>query len=194
MLPEMLGRDAAGIDLQFDAPHAKDWADVSLVIVSNNPYQLRRSEGRARDHAWTAGTWVSSRPAFGARRPSRSWRPSARSASTGVSAVCASGRASSSRFTRVGRSPWASTARRWSWRRRCSSYRYQARCASASRDTRPAFHRRRPRSTHPTQPSDAGSDRGREAGPVAVAEVTDVRSMARASKTSRNDNSTHPCS
>jgi diacylglycerol kinase family enzyme len=45
MLPEMLGRGSADIDLQFDAPHAKDWADASLVIVSNNPYQLRRLRG-----------------------------------------------------------------------------------------------------------------------------------------------------
>ena len=44
MLPEVLGRDAAG-DLLFDAPHAKDWANASLVIVSNNPYQLRRFRG-----------------------------------------------------------------------------------------------------------------------------------------------------
>ena len=45
MLPEMLGRGATDIDLQFDAPHAKDWANASLVIVSNNPYQLRRFRG-----------------------------------------------------------------------------------------------------------------------------------------------------
>ncbi len=45
MLPEMVGRDAADSDLRFDAPHAKDWADASLVIVSNNPYQLRRFRG-----------------------------------------------------------------------------------------------------------------------------------------------------
>jgi diacylglycerol kinase family enzyme len=45
MLPEMLGRDAAASDLLFDAPHASDWANASLVIVSNNPYQLRRFRG-----------------------------------------------------------------------------------------------------------------------------------------------------
>ena len=45
MLPEMLGPDAAEIDLRFDAPSAKDWANASLVIVSNNPYQLRRLRG-----------------------------------------------------------------------------------------------------------------------------------------------------
>jgi diacylglycerol kinase family enzyme len=45
MLPEMLGRDAAPSDLLFDAPHTKDWGNASLVIVSNNPYQLRRFRG-----------------------------------------------------------------------------------------------------------------------------------------------------
>jgi diacylglycerol kinase family enzyme len=45
MLPEMLGREAAASDLLFDAPHARDWANASLVIVSNNPYQLRRFRG-----------------------------------------------------------------------------------------------------------------------------------------------------
>jgi hypothetical protein len=45
MLPEMLGRDAEDIDLQFDTPHVKDWPNASLVIVSNNPYQLRRLRG-----------------------------------------------------------------------------------------------------------------------------------------------------
>ena len=45
MLPELLGRDAIDIELQFDAPHAKDWPNASLVIVSNNPYQLRRLRG-----------------------------------------------------------------------------------------------------------------------------------------------------
>ena len=45
MLPDLLGRDAPDIGLQFDAPHAKDWPNASLVIVSNNPYQLRRLRG-----------------------------------------------------------------------------------------------------------------------------------------------------
>jgi diacylglycerol kinase family enzyme len=45
MLPEILGREAAPSDLLFDAPHARDWENASLVIVSNNPYQLRRFRG-----------------------------------------------------------------------------------------------------------------------------------------------------
>jgi len=45
MLPEILGREAVCCDLEFDVPHAKDWGGASLVIVSNNPYQLRRFRG-----------------------------------------------------------------------------------------------------------------------------------------------------
>ena len=45
MLPEMLGRDAAPIDLQFAGPDKSVWSDATLVLVSNNPYQLRRFGG-----------------------------------------------------------------------------------------------------------------------------------------------------
>jgi diacylglycerol kinase family enzyme len=45
MLPEMLGRDSVVSDLNFDAPHPKDWCDAALVIVSNNAYQARRLRG-----------------------------------------------------------------------------------------------------------------------------------------------------
>jgi diacylglycerol kinase family enzyme len=45
MLPEIIGRNAVCCDLEFDVPHAKDWSDASLVMVSNNPYQLRRFRG-----------------------------------------------------------------------------------------------------------------------------------------------------
>ena len=45
MLPELMGNKAVCCDLEFDAPHATDWHDASLVIVSNNPYQLRRFRG-----------------------------------------------------------------------------------------------------------------------------------------------------
>jgi diacylglycerol kinase family enzyme len=45
MLPEMMEREAHCCDLEFDVPDAKDWAGASLVIVSNNPYQLRRFRG-----------------------------------------------------------------------------------------------------------------------------------------------------
>jgi diacylglycerol kinase family enzyme len=45
MLPEIVGKNAVCCDLVFDVPHATDWGDASLVIVSNNPYQLRRFRG-----------------------------------------------------------------------------------------------------------------------------------------------------
>jgi diacylglycerol kinase family enzyme len=45
MLPEMLGKDADKGGLQFQTPQAKDWSNATLVIVSNNPYQLRRLRG-----------------------------------------------------------------------------------------------------------------------------------------------------
>jgi diacylglycerol kinase family enzyme len=45
MLPDMLGRKATPIDLQFETPGAKQWCSAALVIVSNNPYQLRRFGG-----------------------------------------------------------------------------------------------------------------------------------------------------
>ena len=46
MLPEVMGKEGTCCDLEFDVPHAKeDWGDASLVIVSNNPYQLRRFRG-----------------------------------------------------------------------------------------------------------------------------------------------------
>ncbi len=45
MLPEMLGRGAVPIDLQFETPGAKTWCHAALVVVSNNPYQLTRFGG-----------------------------------------------------------------------------------------------------------------------------------------------------
>lgn len=45
MLPEMLGRGAVVSEVQFDGPHPQPWSDAALVIVSNNPYQMRRFRG-----------------------------------------------------------------------------------------------------------------------------------------------------
>jgi len=45
MLPEMLGRGAVPIDLQFETPGAQTWCSAALVVVSNNPYQLTRLGG-----------------------------------------------------------------------------------------------------------------------------------------------------
>jgi hypothetical protein len=45
-LPRMLGPDKAeSIDLQFHGPDGSDWTDAALVVVSNNPYQLKRLGG-----------------------------------------------------------------------------------------------------------------------------------------------------
>jgi diacylglycerol kinase family enzyme len=40
MLPDMLGRGAPAIDLQFEGPDQKGWCNATLVLVSNNPYHL----------------------------------------------------------------------------------------------------------------------------------------------------------
>jgi diacylglycerol kinase family enzyme len=45
LLPELLGPDRKSIDLQFEGPDGKDWRDAALVMVSNNPYQVRRLGG-----------------------------------------------------------------------------------------------------------------------------------------------------
>ncbi len=45
MLPELMGKERSCCELEFDVPYATDWGDASLVIVSNNPYQLRRFRG-----------------------------------------------------------------------------------------------------------------------------------------------------
>jgi diacylglycerol kinase family enzyme len=45
MLPQMLERDPGVCVMRFEAPHSKDWCDAALVIVSNNPYQMRRFRG-----------------------------------------------------------------------------------------------------------------------------------------------------
>ena len=45
MLPDMVGQETAGGVLRFDTPQSKDWCDAALVIVSNNPYQMRRFRG-----------------------------------------------------------------------------------------------------------------------------------------------------
>ena len=45
MLPEILGQDLPPGRLEFAAPRARDWSDAALVIVSNNPYQLKRLGG-----------------------------------------------------------------------------------------------------------------------------------------------------
>jgi diacylglycerol kinase family enzyme len=45
MLPDLLGRDAAPIDLEFTAPDGSICRDAPLILVSNNPYQLTHLAG-----------------------------------------------------------------------------------------------------------------------------------------------------
>jgi diacylglycerol kinase family enzyme len=47
MLPEMLGPSATPLDLQFQGPDVSEWTDAALVLVSNNPYELRPLAGAA---------------------------------------------------------------------------------------------------------------------------------------------------
>jgi diacylglycerol kinase family enzyme len=44
-LPELLGPNAAPIDLEFDGPDAATYADAPLILVSNNAYQLTQPFG-----------------------------------------------------------------------------------------------------------------------------------------------------
>ena len=60
-LPETLGRGSEVFELHFDAPHGRDWSDAGLVMVSNNPYQMRRFRGtgtRARLDTGQLGIFV----------------------------------------------------------------------------------------------------------------------------------------
>ena len=45
MLPDLLGPDAAPIDLEFTAPDGSRYDDAPLVLVSNNPYRLTSLAG-----------------------------------------------------------------------------------------------------------------------------------------------------
>jgi diacylglycerol kinase family enzyme len=45
MLPDLLGPDAAPIDLEFTAPDGSRCDDAPLVLVSNNPYQVTSLAG-----------------------------------------------------------------------------------------------------------------------------------------------------
>src|SRR5208282_976025 len=45
MLPDLLGPDAEPIDLEFATPDGTNCDDAPLVLVSNNPYELRHLSG-----------------------------------------------------------------------------------------------------------------------------------------------------
>ncbi len=45
LLPDLLGPDAAPLDLQFTAPDGSTCDDAPLILISNNPYQLTQLAG-----------------------------------------------------------------------------------------------------------------------------------------------------
>ena len=46
MLPELIGPDAEPLDLRFTGPEGEEVETAALIQVSNDPYELRRSQGR----------------------------------------------------------------------------------------------------------------------------------------------------
>ena len=55
-LPTMLGPNKAEpMDLQFQGPDGKDWTDAAMVVVSNNPYQVRRLGGHGSRYRLDGG-------------------------------------------------------------------------------------------------------------------------------------------
>ena len=56
MLPEMLGPDAAPIDLEFTDTDGSPCSDAPLVLVSNNPYELVRLAGAGMRPRLDTGT------------------------------------------------------------------------------------------------------------------------------------------
>jgi diacylglycerol kinase family enzyme len=45
MLPQIVGNGDASIELHFEGPDASAWRDATLVVVSNNPYFVKRLRG-----------------------------------------------------------------------------------------------------------------------------------------------------
>lgn len=55
VLPELLGPDAAPLDLQFAAPGGARFGTAHLILVSNDPYQLAHPGGRGTRERLDAG-------------------------------------------------------------------------------------------------------------------------------------------
>ena len=55
MLPELLGADAAPIDLEFTGPDGLEYKDAALVLVSNNSYELTHLSGAGTRERIDAG-------------------------------------------------------------------------------------------------------------------------------------------
>jgi diacylglycerol kinase family enzyme len=56
MLPDLLGPEAAPIDLEFTTPDGRGYDDAPLVLVSNNPYQLTQLAGAGTRERLDTGT------------------------------------------------------------------------------------------------------------------------------------------
>jgi diacylglycerol kinase family enzyme len=56
MLPDLLGRDAEPIDLEFAAADGESCDDAALVLVSNNPYELTHLAGAGTRERIDSGT------------------------------------------------------------------------------------------------------------------------------------------
>jgi diacylglycerol kinase family enzyme len=56
MLPDLLGRDAEPIDLEFTAADGSDCGDAAIVLVSNNPYELTHLAGAGTRERIDSGT------------------------------------------------------------------------------------------------------------------------------------------
>ena len=56
MLPDLLGPDAEPIDLEFTAPDGSSCDDATLVLVSNNPYELTHLAGAGTRERIDKGT------------------------------------------------------------------------------------------------------------------------------------------
>jgi diacylglycerol kinase family enzyme len=56
MLPDLLGRDAQPIDLEFAAADGENCDDAALVLVSNNPYELTHLAGAGTRERIDSGT------------------------------------------------------------------------------------------------------------------------------------------
>jgi hypothetical protein len=73
MLPDMLGPEANAIDLQFEGPDARDWAEAALVMVANNPYRLDGFSGAGTRPRLDTGRLGLLATRIQARGTSRSW-------------------------------------------------------------------------------------------------------------------------
>ena len=55
MLPDLVGPDAKPLDLRFTGPDGEEVPTAAVIQVSNDPYELRHSQGRGTRNASTEG-------------------------------------------------------------------------------------------------------------------------------------------